>query len=406
MSLRTEPWWSSCLDRIAVEPLEALAAEFGVEVEVLAGALATEGRGRAAQEAPWWPEAVRELAAGASIRAVARRFGTEPRRIRRALARDGRRAAGVDAGADGFVALEAYTERLGQVPDAKVAAEAQVPVEAVQGERRRRGVEPYRQRRTRRPKLTEEDLSWIRGPKRNRREKFKPEAEVQVVRRPVRTETPPPVMIRRSVDTDRGHFEATPREVYPRAPRREEERRPYERPWIKSEREVEIEQLLSVQRRQREGRQRIVRQDVRPEPVEPERTTRPARRGTDPTWRAADEPTPLGVIRRSAPEPVAAPVPRVAAPAPVVEAPSATAPATVRRRMVDPATPAATVRRRAAPAAEPAGVSWNVLVPGAEEPLVVVAIDIAGAIAAAAELVAPDLLARAAVWRADLPRPE
>lgn len=501
MSLRAEPWWASCVTRVATESLERLAREFRVEVEDLAEALAEEGQGGPAQQAPWWPEAVRELEAGVSIRSVARRFQTEPRRIRRALARTAIRAGGAGFGADGLPALAEFVDRLGKEPDVKIAGEAHVAIEAVQGERRRRGIPPYQQRRTRRAKLTADDMQWIRGPKRNRREKFKPEAEVQVVRRPVRNEpAPPTLVVRRSLDGDRGHFEASPRGEPPRGealsrgpvrpawtPRTEEPApapRPYERPWVKSERQEEIDQLLSVQRRQRDGRQRIVRaESQRPELAEPERSPRVVRRtagapGT--TWRAVDpsytpDPEPAAPPRPAVevrPEPVARPdvSPRPvveARPAPVVvvkEAPRPTfapnpppADAPVVRRVVrpDPAPafsyppikpapvqmvaepvapppakvreprPKAMVPRPATsvrpghvevlppqvavhtpePVAAATPVAWYVATPDGDAPFVLYAADITEALIAASARLAPDLLARASIWRVGEPRP-
>lgn len=504
MSLRAEPWWASCVARVATESLERLAREFRVEVEDLAEALAEEGRGGPAQQAPWWPEAVRELEAGVSIRSVARRFQTEPRRIRRALARTAIRAGGTGFGADGLPALAEFVDRLGKEPDIKIAAAAHVAIEAVQGERRRRGIPGYHQRRTRRAKLTADDMQWIRGPKRNRREKFKPEADVQVVRRPVRNEAPPPTMVvRRSLDGDRGHFEASPRGEAPRGealsrgpvrpawtPRAEEPPpppRPYERPWVKSERQEEIDQLLSVQRRQRDGRQRIVRaESQRPELAEPERSPRVIRRtagapGT--TWRAVDpalapppEPvTPPRPVVESRPEPVR-PEPVVTRPEPVVRpvevrtaptppvlvkepvrpvvAPPPAAPTAVRRvvrpepafryppippapvqMVAEPTEPPAprpareprakAMAPRATASARPghvevlppqvavhtpeparaAPVAWYVQAPDGEAPFVLYATDITEALVAASARLAPELLARACIWRVGEPRP-
>ena len=135
--VREREWWVDFIRRLATETLGSLAAEFGVDHEDLEAALAAEPTPDGALCAPWWPEVERRIAEGASLRDTARRFGTNPRRLRRNLARAGVRAGGHDIRQFGVEALASHLDRLGVVPDAAIAQDAGVTLEAVQGERRR-----------------------------------------------------------------------------------------------------------------------------------------------------------------------------------------------------------------------------------------------------------------------------
>lgn len=144
------PWWRPIHARMAEEPLDALCAEHGLDPDVVLAAVAAADRPLQLSQAPWWPELQRRWAAGAPIRGLARLVAVEPRRLRRALARAGLRVGGQDLGPDGLPALRALRGRLGAMPDMAVARAAQVPVDAVIGERRRLGRPAFAQRRQRR----------------------------------------------------------------------------------------------------------------------------------------------------------------------------------------------------------------------------------------------------------------
>ncbi len=151
-ALRDTEWWPSVLTRVVNEPLSVLAAEFAVSLDALESALAELTGEKAVTESPAWPEIQRRIADGASIRDTARRFATSPRRIRRGLARLGVRVAGMEVGEGGLAELASFVDRLGTVPDAVLAKEAGVIPEAVQGERRRRGIGAFRPRRSAQPR--------------------------------------------------------------------------------------------------------------------------------------------------------------------------------------------------------------------------------------------------------------
>ncbi|MFN7146241.1 MAG: hypothetical protein ACK4YP_20885, partial [Myxococcota bacterium] len=190
MSLQGAPWWASFVARLQDRPLSALAEELGQASDTLLDALRAADPGGPAELAPWWPEMLR-LRATMPIRALARSFGTEPRRIRRALARRGLRAGGLELAGQGVPALAGFVERLGKAPDADIAREAGVAVEAVQGERRRLGIAAYTPPRvTPLPQgepLTREEEAWIRGPEPVKRRWARPdEGALEVVRRPTR----------------------------------------------------------------------------------------------------------------------------------------------------------------------------------------------------------------------------
>lgn len=368
MTTEQDVGWTTLVRRLAREPLEGLAAELGFPLEGALTRLIAEGSGGPAEAAPWWPEALRMLE-HTSIRAVARRFSTEPRRIRRALARTGLRASGVDLRGAGHPALAAFRAQLGHQPDRQVARAAGVSVEAVQGERARLGIEPFRQRK--RVRLTADDQAWILGPKKMRRERFRPEPErLQVVRRPsLRTNEPervptPPVI---GMGTPRGLPEAGRVPTLPAAVdglRRRE--------FFRSEDADELQRLLQPVRH-RDGRQRIVRQEAARPPA-PEPTPAPGRRRLVSGGGRGDSEASV----RSAAEVLPPRVPRVAQVA-----------------------AAAAARPEPAPVVSAPTLAWHVHVPDREAPLVVHAPDIAAAIQAASQLLPPDLMARASVWRAD-----
>ena len=140
-----QAFWPEFLRRLADTPLATLVAEYdAVTVEIEAALAATTGD-RPVQQEAWWPEVLRQHEAG-SLRDLARRFGTNPRRLRRGLARAAVRVHGEAVAEEGLSRFEPVRERLGKEPDKTLAAEIGVTIEAIQGERRRLGIEPYRMR--------------------------------------------------------------------------------------------------------------------------------------------------------------------------------------------------------------------------------------------------------------------
>ena len=142
--LRESSWWSGLVERLETESLNGLAHEFDVSPDDVETALADLDPGEAITATPAWPEIVRRIQGGGSLRDTARRFRTSPRRIRRGLARAALRVGGVAVGNEGLPALSDVLEELGQVPDGVLARQCGVTVEAVQGERRRRGIDAFR----------------------------------------------------------------------------------------------------------------------------------------------------------------------------------------------------------------------------------------------------------------------
>lgn len=134
-------------DALRHEPLVDVAAHLGLDPAALRDALVAEGRDRGAQDAVWWPEALRRLETG-TIRSVAKYFLCEPRRIRRALAREGLRVAGVPV-TDRRVPQLQHAP-LGDYPDADIARRNRVIPQAVAGERRRRNIRAYQPGKRRR----------------------------------------------------------------------------------------------------------------------------------------------------------------------------------------------------------------------------------------------------------------
>ncbi|NOY27002.1 MAG: hypothetical protein GXP62_14120, partial [Oligoflexia bacterium] len=143
MSLRAQIWWPELVAALVDRPLMEVAAKYKVDLPRLVAALVEDSQGASALEASWWPEAQRVVKLH-GIRRAARIFETTPRRIRRALARAGVRVAGQDLDGGVLPALVAVRDRLGTAPDRLIAAEAGLAVEAIQGERRRLGIAPYR----------------------------------------------------------------------------------------------------------------------------------------------------------------------------------------------------------------------------------------------------------------------
>jgi hypothetical protein len=305
-------------------PLDDVAAARGVAPEALRAMLVEAGRDVAAQDAPWWPEA-RRLLATSSLRAVARAFDTEPRRIRRALARLGLRVAGEALDGRGVAVLARAP--LGRVADDRLARDAGVIPEAVAGERRRRGIAPYRPGRRARPRPGS-------GP-----------IEV-VVRRPAASETAavvaaPPAVASGAIEP-RAAFSA--RTDVPEASREARVRR-----FLHARPAEEPSELPGAEARL--GRQRLVR--VAPMPVAPPSapaasvapTPASRRRPRADRWHAVEDPLARAQAQQAidvdAPEPAAlrgAPV-EAAPPPPPTPSPVRTAPVM--------ATPVSSVRWRA-----------------------------------------------------------
>lgn len=182
--LREHAWWPDFVCALVETPLDQLALEHGHDRHELEQALADAGAGLAATDTPWWPEAVRRIQSGAPLRHTARSFGTNPRRLRRGLARCGVRAGGVNLDGDGVAELQPLRERLGQEPDHHLAAEAGVTVEAVQGERRRLDIDPFRpRRRKKKPRPMRLDEAFPRRPKTTRTKAWLSDDIPPVVRR-------------------------------------------------------------------------------------------------------------------------------------------------------------------------------------------------------------------------------
>lgn len=391
-SVREAKWWSECVQSLRSDPLEIIAARFKVATEELCAALAEEGAGQAAERTPWWPEAMR-MRATASLREIARRFLTEPRRIRRALARLNLRVGGRDIADDAGVAqLAGLRDVLGREPDAIVARMGKVIPEAVQGERKRLNIPAYVQRR--RVRLSREDEAWIRGPKRGRRAKVHVEENLQVVRRPTRTDE----NAHRPTGWGVGHADPRPRftgEAPFRPPR-------IDRDFFWSQGAEEMEKLLQPVR-QRDGRQRIVRSEP-PRPLAPESLSRPPVAPAAPPTRPTGLPS---VVRRAPSAPVSNAPPldtRAPAQMPLSIPPAGDLPSLppVRPTPRTAPRPVMAAAGSATPAHTPAAdLEWLVYVPGNETPLRVYAPDIVQAISAAGRIVPPDLLRLASVWRAD-----
>ena len=142
--LQETDWWAGFVLRLEDESLAMLASELEVAPDALEAALAQVDNGEAITATPAWPEIVRRIRSGASIRHTARRFQTSPRRIRRGLARTAVRVGGMDVDEAGHPALKAVADELGKTPDGVLARQCGLTVEAVQGERRRLGIKAFR----------------------------------------------------------------------------------------------------------------------------------------------------------------------------------------------------------------------------------------------------------------------
>ncbi len=249
-------------DALRRTPLDVVAARLGMGVADLRDALVAEGRDRGAQDAAWWPEALRRLEVE-SLRAVARFFHCEPRRIRRALAREGLRVAGVDL-AERRVPQLARAP-LGQFSDSDIARRNGVIPEAVAGERRRRNIAPFQPGKRRR---------WVA-------------AEPEVVRVAHAPEGAVPSTPRRLARAEEGGVRSQERAP---DPLRERDRRVRE--FFRNEREEAVVRSVGV--RPAEGR-RVVRAAAPPpsDPTLPERATptrrplsSPPTRRNEPSWRS------------------------------------------------------------------------------------------------------------------------
>ena len=402
--------WTVLVERLANEPLAALAAEVEISVSELERRLTLADPGGSALRAPWWPEAVRRVMGGASLRATARCFGTNPRRLRRGLARAGLRVGGVDVRASGVPALEAYAAVLGTVPDGEVAAQAGVPQEAVQGQRRRLGVAPFFPERAvpaetppePRPRPTGEPVA-------------KPRPRAREGRRPARAEASAPQVIRRASPARMGRAGAgtlAPDAVPPKAA-------------VPTLNKGGLPVLAPRSPETASGGERRRRRLVRPDrPDEPEGATG----GSRPAASAAS--ARHGAVRVVlAKEPTLEP--RAAAPRPQ---PPAEEPAEARSAPRDgPSRPTAEPRggRQTAPPGSPspdaggaggapphraeadgievapaesvparAETAWRVAVDGAVQPFVVFAPDLARAVALVARRLPETALRRVSVWEA------
>ena len=336
MSLLEKSWWPGLVDRLRLEPLAVLAREVGVTVEQLCEALASVGANGPAQMAPWWPEA-RRLLKHTPVREIARRFHTNPRRIRRAAARAGVRVGGREVAARGLLDLMGYREQLGRVPDWRIAHAAGVSIEAVQGERRRHHIPPFRPPiGYKQGALSADEEAWILGPVKPRRERMRADSgKVNIVRRPAlhsdeKSESRPPEPVRPAAREVAE--EGRRRIVRPVEPQRGG-RAPIPDSFFNERERKSVDELLAVPRRSRDGRQRIVRVDS-PEPAprlpEPLAPVRKPRARKEVGWRRVDEAVVAAVEEAAALEPVVvvAPPPAperlpVVRPRPPVASPSA-----------------------------------------------------------------------------------
>ena len=351
-----------------------------------------------AQDEPWWAEAVQAVLAGEGIRSVARRFGTHPRRIRRALARVSIRAQGKPA-QRGLPALGAVRGRLGTEPDGVLARVAGVTPQTIAGERYRLGIQAFKP--TPRGSLTPAESAWVRGPERRGRIKPKKHDDVVVVHRVVRPElnarnSRGPSVIRRPVPVEDGSVALEPAASIFRNPRgvqtiragdgtpvvlgREESTSPEPprgtaptsglvrmRTELISERQREIDELLSAPKHDREGRQRIVRTEsarlIEPTPL-PAPTQR--RRPENPAWRSVpDGPELRSIPTANAESPVPpSPLAPVPPPANLVFAKPEVPPAPAPRPNGGPAVAPPAARQTAiAPAVAPPAARQTAIAP-------------------------------------------
>ena len=425
MSHLSAPWWVNFVGSLRDRSLAALSAELQVPEAELLAALIEADRGGAAQEAPWWPEALR-LRAFVSIRSLSRLFGTTPRRVRRGLARAGVRAGGIDLSGGAHRSLRRLREHLGHKTDREIAHMAGLIPEAVQGERRRLGIPAHRPRP--RMRLSEADEEWIRGARPAKVVRTRNEPEVlAVVRRPtprppspetvhvpvasapaaavpvavtvhptpvpvtVRHTPPVPVTVRTSLPPgplSPGSLPPGPVNV-PVDVRQTPVRI---RDFFHSREPDDLAALLQPPR-VRDGRQRIVRVDTPPRgmavslPPAPSPVTRPT---VPPRVVSPPRPTPSAGAAppRAAWPPV---VPRLT---PLPPPPSGSPAAAPAPSAVPPSPP---VPDEAAATAE---FTWHVVLPGEDAPMIVRAPDIARAVRVAAARLPWDILQQASIQRA------
>jgi hypothetical protein len=281
--------------------------------------------------------------------------------LRRALAREGLRAGGRELRGRGDPALAPWRARLGTVPDAEIAREAHVAIEAVQGERRRLGVPPFSVGGP--VRLTADEEAWIRGPEPFRRVRQRPadtSASLEVVRRPrsgtdsararLRSEEAPPPVAAWPLPSPVGASSPPPRRVSPA--------------FFRTHEPADLDRLLQPLGAPRDGASKRI---VRIEPA-----------------RSAPEPPPTAQVHPEARRPLQAPPPAVSAPRAFVTPPPARPPAR-------PA-PLPARAQRVAPAAPPQ--RWHVLIPGEAAPMIVHADTAWGAARVASTLLPPHLWAQ------------
>jgi len=415
-----QDYWPEFLRRLVDTPLAALSAEFQVEASVLDAALARTTGDRPVDREVWWPEVLRSHEQG-SLRDLARRFGTNPRRLRRGLARAAVRVAGATIQEAGCPGLERIRERLGKEPDKTLAAEAGVTVEAVKGERRRLGIEPYRMR----PDAEE----WGERPPKQR-EKPRPKRRWE--------ETPEPEIIRRATGSAppvvgglpgrEGEGTTSARTIYQRfspAAETDEVELPVSR--VTSFRGLAGggsstgAALVSHDPGEAGARRRRIVRPSHPEAEEPPlpaRAVRPPRAGVE-IERAAAPPA----ERQECPVEPAQPDPATEPARKAMRAPGVRRVAGRAVRAVHPPEPSAEIApdrvvpldvaaapagtddgRRGSPepsAAPPPGAAyaWQVEIPGRAQPLLVVANDIGEAVRCAARHLGLEALPAAHAWR-------
>lgn len=348
-------------------------------------------------EEPQWALVFARVIAGESIRSVAVAFGTNPRRIRRALARAGLRAGGIVVGARGVPALAPQRSRLGTTPDALIAKAAGVTPEAVQGERRRLGIAAYRPaRRPAPPPIAPRIL---------------PPSPAPLVRPPPSQRGHDPVVVRKS-PRDGDAVRSIPARLGVTTFRANEPAPvavvaiPVFTPRPRTEREQEVDRLLSVPRRGPDERKRIIRAETRPFELvssRPGPTPAVQRRPSGPTWRAADP----AVLRELAARAEAEPGPVRPPPVATVVVPSVATTSVSARAIPVAPTPAPTL---AAPPLAPVvapdpvatpdpfgGVVWAVHFEGLNEIVHICAADVVQALAAARAWLPPERFAVVAI---------
>ncbi len=443
-----QEYWPEFLERLHERSVKDLATDYGADPAELDAALAATTGDRPVQKEAWWPEVVREHASG-SLRRLARRFATNPRRLRRGLARSGLRVGGSAVADEGLPNLVPFRDRLGKEPDRAIAAEAKVTIEAIKGERRRLGIEPYRMR----PDAEE----WGGRPAQPRTKKRQ---------RRRWQEAPEPVIIRRSGLSDEDETTSTvPDEVdepeiepvaepVSRAPVDSPQRRtafrsvqvppPIEEPDTNAKPAFgailpslaspaapkpggasRLSPEAGTRSRELRKRRRIVRPTTserdqppvktsasmprlaKPEARSPVRIIEP---GADVIASLVDEPSappvpeakpkvrkmPRKKVKAAAKKrpvgPRSEPAPEVAAPPPSELPPE---PALPPEADLTPLPPAAEARMSASSGA----YAWQVKIPGREETLLVLADDIEGALAVASEHLGGAPIAKARAWR-------